>query len=101
LTSERQLRKREELEQHGGPQGWGAHSGDLLTRLVNWKPVIAAPHGYAMGLAFGIVNGVVIQVFLGRAWEPEGAVRCCEGCRAAENRLGRPGQSSPEEKSEA
>src|SRR5215471_18528789 len=52
---QRQLRKREEFEQHGGPQGWGAHSGDLLTRSVNWKPVIAAPHSYAMGLALGIV----------------------------------------------
>jgi len=50
---QRQLPKREEFEQHGGPQGWGANSGDLLTRSVNWKPVIAAPHGYAMGLALG------------------------------------------------
>src|SRR5271167_4740502 len=57
---QRQLRKREEFEQHGGPQGWGANSGDLLTRSVNWKPVIAAPHGYALGLALaaGIINRV-------------------------------------------
>jgi enoyl-CoA hydratase/carnithine racemase len=52
---QRQLRRREEFEQHGGPQGWGAHAGDLLTRAVNWKPVIAAAHGYVMGLALGIV----------------------------------------------
>ena len=52
---QRQLRRREEFEQHGGPQGWGAHAGDLLTRAVNWKPVVAAAHGYVMGLALGIV----------------------------------------------
>lgn len=52
---QRQLRRREEFEKHGGPQGWGAHSGDLLTRAVNWKPVIAAAHGYVMGLALGIL----------------------------------------------
>src|SRR5947207_5198634 len=43
---QRQLRKREEFERLGGPQGLGAPSGDLLTKSVYWKPVIAAPHGY-------------------------------------------------------
>lgn len=52
---QRQLRKREEFERFGGPQAIGAHSGDLLTRSVNWKPVIAAAHGYVLGLAVGIV----------------------------------------------
>ncbi len=51
----RQLRSREEFEALGGPQGHGAHAGDLLLRAVNWKPVIAAPHGYVMGLAVGIM----------------------------------------------
>lgn len=52
---ERQLRSREELERLGGPQGHGANSADLLTHSVNWKPVIAAPHGFAFGLALGMV----------------------------------------------
>jgi len=52
---QRQLRKREEFERLGGPQGHGAHASDLFVRSVNWKPVIAATHGYVMGLAFGIM----------------------------------------------
>ena len=52
---QRQLRSREEFLRLGGPQGYGANSGDLLTKSVNWKPVIAAPHGYVLGLAVGIV----------------------------------------------
>ena len=51
----RQCRTPEEFERLGGPQEPDAHSGDLLTRSVKWKPVIAAPHGYVMGLAVGIV----------------------------------------------
>lgn len=51
---QRQLRSREEFERLGGPQGHGAHAADLLTRSVNWKPVIAAVHGYVLGLAVGI-----------------------------------------------
>ena len=51
----RQCRSPEEFERLGGPQEPDAHSGDLFTRSVQWKPVIAAPHGYVMGLAVGIV----------------------------------------------
>ena len=39
---QRQLRKREEFERLGGPQGHGAHASDLFVHSVNWKPVIAA-----------------------------------------------------------
>ena len=52
---QRQLRSREEFEKYGGPQAFGAHASDLLTKSVNWKPVIAAAHGYVLGLAVGIV----------------------------------------------
>jgi enoyl-CoA hydratase/carnithine racemase len=51
---QRQLRSRDEFEKLGGPQGWGANSADLLTRAVNWKPVIAAVHGYVLGLGLGL-----------------------------------------------
>ena len=50
---QRQLRSRDEFEKLGGPQGWGTNS-DLFTRSVNWKPVIAAVHGYVLGLALGL-----------------------------------------------
>lgn len=52
---QRQLRTREELERLGGPQGHGANSGELLFQSVNFKPVIAAVHGYVLGLGVGMV----------------------------------------------
>lgn len=52
---QRQLRTEEEMRRHGGPQGWGAHSADLFTRAINWKPIVSAPHGVAVGLGLAMV----------------------------------------------
>ena len=54
-VQQRQLRPAEEMKKLGGPQGWGAHSADLFTRAINWKPVITAPHGFAVGLGLAMV----------------------------------------------
>jgi enoyl-CoA hydratase/carnithine racemase len=54
-VQQRQLRPRDELIKQGGPQARGAVAGELFTSCANWKPVIAAPHGYVMGLAVGIM----------------------------------------------
>jgi enoyl-CoA hydratase/carnithine racemase len=51
---QRQMRTREEFERHGGAQAQDASSHDLLLRAVNWKPVIAAVHGYVLGLSLGV-----------------------------------------------
>jgi enoyl-CoA hydratase/carnithine racemase len=52
---QRQLRSRAEFERHGGAQAQDASSHDLFSRAVNWKPVLAAVHGYVLGLALGLV----------------------------------------------
>ena len=50
-VKQRQLRTREELRRLGGPAG--RRSRELgLVDAVNWKPVIAAVHGYALGLGY-------------------------------------------------
>src|SRR5437763_2986033 len=51
---QRQLRGAEELRKLGGAQARGAYAADLFARAVNWKPVIAAPHGFAVGLGLGM-----------------------------------------------
>jgi enoyl-CoA hydratase/carnithine racemase len=52
---QRQLRTREELRRLGGPAGRGAKD-EGLSEAVNWKPVIAAVHGYALGLGFSLTQ---------------------------------------------
>lgn len=52
---QRQLRSREELVRLGGPAAVRSSEGSLgLGRTVNWKPVIAAVHGYVLGAGYGI-----------------------------------------------
>ncbi|MDP3314529.1 MAG: enoyl-CoA hydratase-related protein, partial [Devosia sp.] len=53
-VQQRQLRSRDELEALGGAEGKGVRTLDIFTRSVNWKPVIASVHGYALGLGLGL-----------------------------------------------
>ena len=50
-VQQRQLRTREELRRLGGPAGRRSRETGL-TDTVNWKPVIAAVHGFALGLGY-------------------------------------------------
>jgi enoyl-CoA hydratase/carnithine racemase len=59
---ERQLRSREELRRLGGPEGRGAGGHGNLYESVNWKPIIASVHGYALGMAVGLVFECDISV---------------------------------------
>ncbi|HYE89495.1 MAG TPA: enoyl-CoA hydratase/isomerase family protein [Terriglobales bacterium] len=52
-VQQRQLRTREELRRLGGPAGRRSRENGLGD-TVNWKPVIAAVHGYALGLGYSL-----------------------------------------------
>jgi enoyl-CoA hydratase/carnithine racemase len=51
---QRQLRSEEETERLGGLQPRDADVLRVLSDTRNWKPMIAAVHGYALGLALGL-----------------------------------------------
>lgn len=55
-VKQRQLRPLEEMKRIGGPAGGIHPAGGLLGmgQTVNWKPVIAAVHGYVLGAGFGL-----------------------------------------------
>jgi enoyl-CoA hydratase/carnithine racemase len=55
-VKQRQLRPLEEMKRLGGPAGGWRPAGGLLGlgQTVNWKPIIAAIHGYALGVGFAL-----------------------------------------------
>jgi enoyl-CoA hydratase/carnithine racemase len=55
-VKQRQLRPLEEMKRIGGPAGGIKPAGGLLGigQTVNWKPIIAAVHGYALGVGFAL-----------------------------------------------
>jgi enoyl-CoA hydratase/carnithine racemase len=59
---QRQLRTPEELKRLGGPEGRGAKGANIFTHAVNWKPVVAAVHGYAIGMGLGVALSADVVV---------------------------------------
>ena len=54
-VQQRQLRPQEEAAKLGGLRGRAAAAAsNLFTESVNWKPVVAAVHGYCLGMALGV-----------------------------------------------
>lgn len=75
-VQQRQLRSREEFARLGGPEGHGARSIDVFTRSVNWKPVVAAVHGYALGMALHMIfNSELVVAESGTKFQVTEAVR--------------------------
>lgn len=54
-VGESQMATRTELERSRDPLGLAHPFAELLHRCRNWKPVIAAVHGYAMGMSLGLM----------------------------------------------
>ena len=60
-VQQRQLRTREELRRLGGPAGRRSRENGLGD-TVNWKPTIAAVHGYALGLGYSLAQSCDLVV---------------------------------------
>jgi len=53
-VQQEQLLDRQALERSRDPMGRGHPFAELLRRCEHWKPVIAAVHGYVLGMALGL-----------------------------------------------
>lgn len=81
-TRQRLSRSREELDKGGGPAGKATQSIDHFTRAYNWKPVITAPHGYAVGLGLSIVlDSDLIVAAEGTKFQVTEIYRGLSGCK--------------------
>ena len=54
-VGESQMTTRAEMEKSRDPLGLAHPFAELLHRSRNWKPVIAAVHGYALGMSLGLM----------------------------------------------
>jgi enoyl-CoA hydratase/carnithine racemase len=54
-VSQEHGRGEDEMRRLRDPMSPGTPFGDLLLRSESWKPVIASVHGYALGMALGLV----------------------------------------------
>lgn len=59
---QRHLRSEEELRALNGPIGTDAALDDVFMNCSEWKPVIVAVHGYAIGLALSLVLDADVAV---------------------------------------